>query len=120
MSTPPSKKIKRENSTDSLFGMHGSSYKSDSSDSELLEPIKLPPFTQTVKIALRDDDYNECVWKMVRAWIMYKYSGHRVKRMAFLPQNSICMRHSFHTDKNDLKVNFLPNVNILLKQIFSS
>ena len=49
MSTPPSKKIKRENSTDSLFGMPGLSYKSDSSDSELLEPIKLPPFTPTVK-----------------------------------------------------------------------
>ena len=78
MSTPPSKKIKRENSTDSLFGMPSSSYKSESSDSELLEPIKLPPFTPTVKIALRDGDCNESVWKMVRAWIMYIYSGHHV------------------------------------------
>ena len=35
MSTPPSKKFKRVNSTDLLFGMPGLVYKSDSSDSEL-------------------------------------------------------------------------------------
>lgn len=43
-----------------------SDYSSDSSSSfEQGEPLELPPFTSTVKCALRDGDCNTTVWNMV-------------------------------------------------------
>ena len=37
---------------------------------------------------------------------IFAHNGHLMKRMAFLPQNFICDRHSFHRDKFVLQSTF--------------
>ena len=65
--TPPSKKS-RFSLTDSGSASPStkSGYSSDSnSSSEQMELLELPPFTSTIKCALRDGDCNTSVWNMV-------------------------------------------------------
>ena len=69
--TPPQKKIKLEVMGEDIASPVIKSDISSLSSSDSVEPIELPPFTLTVKCALRDGDCNSTIWNMVSIGIYW-------------------------------------------------